>query len=55
MTASGLGKTIVEAKRVKKLRIRTASREGAVVLPARLMLEVARSLPGDQASFAPRQ
>jgi DNA polymerase III subunit beta len=26
-------------------------REGTVVLPARLMLEVARSLPGDQASF----
>ncbi|CAA9531763.1 MAG: DNA polymerase III beta subunit [uncultured Solirubrobacteraceae bacterium] len=26
-------------------------REGAVVLPARLMLEVARSLPGDAASF----
>jgi DNA polymerase-3 subunit beta len=29
----------------------TIEREGTVVLPARLMLEVARSLPGDRASF----
>jgi DNA polymerase-3 subunit beta len=29
----------------------TVEREGSVVLPARLMLEVARSLPGEQASF----